>query len=139
MINKAVKILLCIILLAVVLSCTTVEDEEFQFDSSDEPVPYEEDEFYGWVNDLRRAEIIFFGSFPFSMILTNLGSGAAELIFSEGSSGYDITDFGSASAMTEKEKLQILLISGGISAGITIADYILGVISHEQINEQPAE
>jgi hypothetical protein len=71
------------------------------------------------------------------MILTNLGTEVAGLIFQEEGGGYDITNFGSASIMTEEEKFRILLISGGISAGITITDYILGIISKEQKDEQP--
>jgi hypothetical protein len=34
------------------------------------PVPYAPDEFPAWTQDLRRAEIIFFGSLPFSLFFT---------------------------------------------------------------------
>ena len=34
------------------------------------PAPYAPEEFPAWANDLRRAEIVFFGSLPFSLFFT---------------------------------------------------------------------
>jgi hypothetical protein len=34
------------------------------------PEPYAPEEFPAWANDLRRAEIVFFGSLPFSLFFT---------------------------------------------------------------------
>jgi hypothetical protein len=34
------------------------------------PVPYAPEEFPAWARDLRRAEIVFFGSLPFSFFFT---------------------------------------------------------------------
>ena len=34
------------------------------------PQPYTEDEFPQWLKDLRRAEIVFVGSFPITLFLT---------------------------------------------------------------------
>ncbi len=34
------------------------------------PEPYAPEEFPAWANDVRRAEIVFFGSLPFSLFFT---------------------------------------------------------------------
>lgn len=34
------------------------------------PAPYEPEEFPSWVHELRRAEIVFFGSLPFTLFFT---------------------------------------------------------------------
>jgi len=37
------------------------------------PEEYRQDEFPAWMHDLRRGEIIMFGSLPFSLFLVTLG------------------------------------------------------------------
>ena len=36
-----------------------------------EPVPYEEEEFPWWAHDARRFEVIAFGAFPLTYILSS--------------------------------------------------------------------
>lgn len=110
--------------------CATVEDEVFQLTESDEPAPYTEDEFPGWAQDLRRGEIIFAGSLPFTILLANAGYGVYNLIAS-GTAGYDITTITSSTSMTNDEKLYVLLAGGALSAGIAIADFIIGLFQPE--------
>ena len=58
---------LCAAAVVCLLACSTVtaaaEEEHV-------PVPYGPDEFPAWSQDLRRAEIVFFGSLPFSLFFT---------------------------------------------------------------------
>jgi hypothetical protein len=50
-------------LLAFSAACAAAEEEHV-------PVPYAPEEFPAWSRDLRRGEIIFFGSLPFSLFFT---------------------------------------------------------------------
>lgn len=77
--------------------------------------PYQENEFPLWTYKLRRAEILFFGSFVLTMGVASLSYSLAV------SAGW---------APPAKDPLTALLIQGGIasvlSLGITVTDYILG-------------
>ncbi|MBI9105513.1 MAG: hypothetical protein JEZ04_02150 [Spirochaetales bacterium] len=121
--------LISILILAFFSGCATVEDEEYSFDESDEPVPYDEEEFPEWLSDVRRAEIIFAGSLPFTILVSNVGYGIYSMISSD---AYDITNFTTTASMTNDEKLQILGIGAGISAGIALLDFILGLFEEEE-------
>ena len=69
--------------------------------------PYSDDEFPKWSLDLRRGEIIFFGSLPLTYAMTT--------IVSSGLVKQDLTFW------------QTLAISAGVSTAITLLDYILGL------------
>lgn len=70
--------------------------------------PYEKDEFPKWAVDLRRSEIIFFGSVPFTYTATSL---IANKAFKK-----DINFWKTAA------------IAGAASATITLIDFIIGQI-----------
>ena len=79
--------------------------------------PYQEDEFPLWSYKIRRAEILFFGSFVLTM-------GVASLTYSLAvNAGW---------ASPAKDDLTALLIQAGIasglSMGIAVADYIIGEV-----------
>lgn len=79
--------------------------------------PYQENEFPLWTYKLRRAEILFFGSFVLTM-------GVASLTYSLAvNAGW---------APPAKDAITALLVQGGIasvlSLGITVADYIIGEV-----------
>ena len=79
--------------------------------------PYQEDEFPLWTYKLRRAEILFFGSFVLTM-------GVASLTYSLAvNAGW---------APPAKDDLTALFIQAGIasglSLGIAVADYIIGEV-----------
>jgi hypothetical protein len=111
--------------------CTTVDNEPFELSESEEPAPYEEDEFPKWMEDIRRAEIVFAGSLPFTILVSNAGYGIYNLL-SSGTDAYDITSITSSAAMTNEEKIQVLAIGGGLSACIAIADFIIGLFETEE-------
>lgn len=116
------------LLIPLFTGCATVEDKQYDLDESTEPVPYEDDEFPDWMQDLRRGEIIFAGSLPFTILISNAGFGVYNMLTS---GAYDITTVTSSSVLSNDEKLQILGIGAGISAGIALTDFILGLFEEE--------
>ena len=125
MIKKFAAVLLCCLFFN--LSCTSVQSSEYEFNSNDEPQQYEKDEFPGWMHGLRRAEIIFVGSVPFTILLANIGYSAYQ-VFSQGiNEGYSIENFTSSTALTTEERYNILKISLSLSGVITAADLVIGL------------
>ena len=117
------------------MSCTTVKDGSYNLDTSDNPEEYGPEEFPLWLQDFRRAEIIFFGSIPFTVLFTNIGYG----IYQSASNGfgdqYSISTFTQTASLTNDDRYLILGISAGISAGIAAADFVLGLFESDQPDE----
>jgi hypothetical protein len=94
------------------------------------PEPYRPEEFPAWALDLRRAEIVFFGSLPFSLALTfetwDIGRFVA--------SGFDPLRApwplraGSVigAGYTPAEKGWLIAAAVTVSAGVSVADFLLG-------------
>jgi len=82
--------------------------------------PYEENEFPLWTYKLRRAEILFFGSFVITMAVATVGYSIAV------NAGW---------VPPAKDDLTAILIQGGIasglSLGISVADYIIGEVEEK--------
>jgi hypothetical protein len=78
--------------------------------------PYQDDEFSPWMHDLRRAESLFFGSLP-------LTYGIASLSFT--------LFFDSGSPLTTQDYINRLSAAALLSAAISAADFILGIIENE--------
>jgi len=98
MIKKGIAVLLLICLCFPVF-CLDMKDAK----------PYSDDEFPKWTLDLRRGEIIFFGSLPLT---------------------YAMTSFVSSSLVRKDLTFwQTLAISAGVSSAVAILDYILGLTS----------
>lgn len=100
----------------------------FSGDSLPDYEPYEDDEFPQWAKDLRRAEIIFFGTIPFTFLYTSFSYDFYRYV----SSGFD-ESFAPAfpgntttHIKTNDEKWQILKISLSLSAVCALLDYLLG-------------
>ena len=90
-------------------------------------------DFPQWAKDLRRWDIIAFGSFPFSMFFVTF---ATDMIRWNNENGMDTSEQGrryapwplkSAGAyeMENDEFKRTLLISAGISAAIALVDYFI--------------
>ena len=62
--------IICALMMSVFFSCLC-------FAEDNTPKPYGEDEFPSWAYDIRRTEIITFGSLPFVTIGVSLVYGAA--------------------------------------------------------------
>ena len=81
------------------------------------PIPYEPDEFPQALRNLRRGEIIFFGSVPITFLLSGLGW---ELGQAAAGDSYPYTD--------EHHTYNILLTAGALSLSIALLDYVLGLL-----------
>lgn len=89
-------------------------------------VPYSPDEFAPWQKDLRRAEIIAFGSLPFVTFMTSLGYDVYRYYTHNQREEYlpwplKINEI--AVPLSQDEQKRILLISVGISVGVALFDF----------------
>jgi hypothetical protein len=91
--------------------------------------PYQNEEFPLWLRNLRRGEVIFFGSLPITILLS-------DMLFSVGryaSSGFNI-DYaplisgGTASVISNEERVQRLIAAATGSLVLVLVDFILGRI-----------
>ncbi len=95
MFKKGIAIILIICLTAPLFALDMKEAE-----------PYAEDEFPKWAVDLRRGEILFFGSLPLTFAATTLGTSLAK---------------------KDMEFLPKLGIAAGVSTVIVLIDYFIGL------------
>ncbi len=80
-----------------------------------EPIPYEKDEFPQPLRDLRRGEIIFFGSVPITFLLSGLSWEIGQAVAGD---SYPFSD--------SQHTYNILITAGTLSLGIALLDYIIG-------------
>ena len=96
-----------------------------------EPLPYEELEFPEWAHDLRRFEVIFFGSVPLSYIVTNLVYDLS--IYAS----HDFeTEYRMGTARDQDDIEFMLLTSVSVSAGIAVLDYIIGQVKDRRADRK---
>lgn len=111
-------------------------------DAAAEPVPYREEEFPGWMQDLRRAEIIAFGSFPFVVFFSTMYYDVYRY-FSHGCSSsylpWPFKDSSTAAAVTNDELKMLVAVSAGISAGVAAVDWIFRTVAHSRQEKREAE
>ncbi|WP_455381447.1 hypothetical protein [Salinispira pacifica] len=98
-----------------------------------QPVPYSPDEFPQWARDLRRAEIITIGVFPFAYFYTNamydLGRYLVLTIAGNPNAGNYAPWFFAPPTkpqLTDGEKVGILVGSIAVAALVAALDYTLG-------------
>ncbi len=135
LIKKTTVLLLIISLLSInFLSCTSIDDsDEVISEKEQEPEAYSDEEFPGWLNDLRRAEIIFAGTIPLSVLLSSLGYSVYRTVTDNSDSGTDaFSSFLSSSDLTNDENMQIMTISLGLSATAALADFIIGLFDKDE-------
>ncbi len=114
--KKIIVLVLCIVLVLPVFS-----------DENDQSTPedYLEEEFPEWVKDLRRSEIIFFGSIPITFLISSLGVS----LFDGGMNIIEGNNFFDARADTTQDgDERIFYISISLSAVIALSDFILGKV-----------
>ena len=91
------------------------------------PVPYTKEEFPLWQRELRRFEILSFGSLPFVTLLSFWGYDMIRSAQHPNDPGYYPWPFKQADRtipLTEREQLGIFLTSMGISMGVALIDII---------------
>jgi len=90
--------------------------------------PYQEKEFPQWAHDLRRGEVIFFGTIPFTFFISSFSYS----FYIYASNNYDLNYapglFGNKTppVLSNIEKLQIIGVSVSLSSFLTLLDYLLG-------------
>ena len=95
--------------------------------------PYDPSEFPGWARDLRRFEIVFFGTVPFSFFYATTGYSVYTYAAHNWDSAYAPALLGNRTppVLTNSEKLQIAGISLSLSAAAAVVDYIIGKIQRD--------
>jgi hypothetical protein len=90
--------------------------------------PYEEEEFPKWARDLRRGEVIFFGTIPFTFFVSSFSYNFYIYASNNYNSNYAPALFGNTTppVLTNTEKLQIIYVSVSLSSILAIVDYFLG-------------
>ena len=94
--------------------------------------PYHQGEFPQWVLDLRRTEIITFGSLPLATIGVSLGYGAY-LYYTNQIDSFPNPLDKSSTSLTSDQQLDILKISLGVSAGLGLLDLAITLIRRNGI------
>lgn len=109
---------------------------------TDVPAPYRPDEFPKWTLDLRRAEIVTFGSLPISFMLTALVYDVAYLTvdsvnYENNPDLYERASFGSH--RTQDDITNLILISGGVSLVIGLTDFIINKVKVSKAEREEQE
>ncbi|MFP4068029.1 MAG: hypothetical protein ACLFS5_11090 [Spirochaetaceae bacterium] len=99
------------------------------------PEPYAPKEFPQWSRDLRRGEIIAFGSFPIALLVSNIGYDAVRFFRKSLEAGewnytYAPWFFGPPEKppLTQQERVGVLMTAAGVSVGVALIDYVIGRI-----------
>lgn len=103
--------------------------------SSTTPEPYKEDEFPQWAHDLRRTEIITFGSLPFVTLGVSIGYGAYGYFTGEFSSFPNPLDK-STDSFSSWQQFKIFATSLGISAGLGTLDLAITLIKRRKAKKK---
>lgn len=97
------------------------------------PVPYSPDEFPLWAKNLRRAEIVTIGVFPFTLLYTSLAYDLVRFVAKSVQAGtIDLTYAPWFFAGPNKpplspgENLGVLLSASGLAVVVGIVDFLLG-------------
>lgn len=92
------------------------------------PEPYTEEEFPKWARDLRRAEIIAIGSFPFTLFFTNFAYDTYRFAANGFDPAYRPWPFRgpNSAGFTKGERIGVLVASLSLSVVIATVDYFLG-------------
>jgi len=96
--------------------------------------PYVDEEFPGWAHDLRRAEIIMAGVFPFSLFVSSFGYDLVRFATNGFNAAYSPWPFKQPGApeLEQSEQIGILIMAISLSGVIALADYFLGLKKAEQ-------
>lgn len=108
-------------------------------DTAPVPVPYDPNEFSTWQKDLRRAEIISFGSLPFVTFMASIYYDVYRYYEHGQQSAYrpwPFKDNDTAIATSEDSQKSIILMSVGISLGVALFDYGFRAIRREIRNKK---
>jgi hypothetical protein len=98
----------------------------------------EKPEFPQWVRDLRRAEIVTFGSFPFMMFVSTFSMDTYRYFSHDNNLQYAPWPFKSAGAVemnTDEFTISLLAAIGG-SLAIALADHIIVRVKRAKVERE---
>ena len=102
------------------------EESEANKGASEDYEPYEKAEFPGWLLDLRRAEVIFIGSLPLTLLFSSLSYDGYRLLRAALQPDAIQTAGAEAGSYTPAESSGLLIAGLSVSALVAILDFILG-------------
>lgn len=123
---RAIATVVLSVLLTVQFPLAAESDDEKKNDDHT-PVPYTKEEFPLWQRELRRFEILSFGSLPFVTLLSFWSYDMIRSAQHPNDPGYYPWPFKQADRtipLTEREQLGVFLTSMGISMGVALIDII---------------
>ena len=107
-----------------------------------QPVPYQPDEFPQWAKDLRRAEIITIGVFPFAYLYTNAMYDLGRFLVLSIAGSSDASNYApwffappTKPGLTDGEKVGILVGSIGVAVLVAFLDYTIGKASRDKASQ----
>jgi len=112
--------------------------------TDDMPSIFESPNVPQWVKDLRRWEIVAFGSIPFTMLTATF---AMDMYRWQDANGMDFSEEGrryapwpmkstGAIVMKSKEQETVFVIAAGLSVGIAMADLVITQIKRYQARKK---
>ena len=119
--------------LLLLLACATVQAQQKVPAPRGPPLPTRTTSSPSWARDLRRAEIIFVGSIPFTMFFTFEGYDTYRYVANGLDPLYAPWPFrpGSTQLYSDQEKIGLVVTSLSLSLLVATADWIIGRI-HER-------
>lgn len=106
--------------------------------SSEEPVPYGDNEFPVWAENIRRTEIITFGSMPFVTIGVTLIYSFYNFASHDFNGAYFINPFTKDTSMTKDEQIGIIVAASCVSLGIGLTNLAINLI-RDSINKKKSQ
>jgi len=100
------------------------------------PVPYDKNEFPLWAQDLRRADIVAFGSLPFTVFFTTFAVDSYRFY----SNGWDRRyapwplKAPGAIEMDENQRIASFTVAAGLSIVIALVDYF--IVQHKRARQR---
>ena len=100
------------------------------------PEPYDPDEYPAWTKKLRRATVVFVGSYPLSVFFTKLGMDLYTWGYHNFDSEYSPAILGGGGdksrKMTTSEIKKVTLAALAVSGVVTVADFIIQEIKENK-------
>lgn len=122
----ALRFAACVIF--AVFSCGLLPAASVSSKDDDETAPYEKEEFSPILRDIRRAEIIAFGTFPFVVLFGTVFYDVFRYFYNGMDSAYlpwPFKDSSTAVAISNSEYMGLFIASAGISVGIGVIDFVV--------------
>lgn len=100
------------------------------------PEPYDPDEYPAWTKKLRRATVVFVGSYPLSVFFTKLGMDLYTWGYHNFDSEYSPAILGGGGdksrKMTTSEIKRVTLAALAVSGVVTLADFVIQEIKENK-------